>query len=1109
MTSGLERSGPADERKVVTVLFCDLVGFSSRADQLDPEDVDVFLRRFHLRTREELEGFGATVEKFAGDAVMALFGAPVSHEDDAERAVRAALSICSWITEEDLQVRIGIATGEVLIRVAAKPSEGETMAVGDVVNTAARLQQLAPEGAVLVGEATYRATKQSIAYEPVDSLSVKGKADAVPVWMAKRVLSSDDTLAYRPTTPLIGRRDELELLGRTYMRVVREASAHLVTVAGEPGIGKTRLLTEFRGLLDAREEPAVIRRGRCLPYGDGVTFWALGQIVKEQAGILESDGPAAASEKLIAAVDAVAPEGQRQWLVSRLGPLVGSAIPEGTVEQEESFGAWQTFLEAVAARSPLVLVVEDLHWGGRAMLEFLQGLVEWVTEVPLLVIATARPELYERSPEWGRGKQNSAIALEPLPDRETTELVGGLLSGLALSAETHASLLERASGNPLFAEEYVRLVRDRGLPVQGGDIPVPETVQAVIAARIDTLSSERKQLLNAAAVAGKGFWAGALAAMTGRSTQSVLTDLQELGRKELVRRVRSSSIVGDHEFLFWHVLVRDVAYAQIPRAERARLHVLAAGWIEQISQGREGDRAEFLAYHYRTALDLTRATSGGADDAELHERAVSSTIAAGDRALHLDAAQAARFYREALDLLSPDDRRRARILVAWADASLVAGASSLEQIESDLMLAVEDFRVRGDEMAAADALRELSFLRIFTGAGPAERLAPLEEARQILERHPPTPGLARTYDSLVQYRANVQNAAGVLEVGTKALDLLERFGLRDEAAMTRSRILSSRGNLGDPSALPEFEALGRLVSDPASSYGPFAAMIVLNNLAASQQACGEHLARSNETLEEAVALSDARGLKRSNAWMKANSVGGLYAIGDWDRVLQRAGEVSEMKQAPPAARLLALPWLARVRADRGDVAGASSVIRELLPIARRQQDYLPIALHAAAVTAAGADDWPSATRLVEEIEAVTRSSDSRLDDLADVARICAGSGRLDILRRFLDGHAPVPPLYIPHVDYVEAVLADADRDHRRAEEMFDRASAAWRDSGYVVECGHALIDVARCRLALAGPQESLGPLKQAREIFGRLKARAILTRVDALLASATPMAGQS
>ncbi|MDQ5820353.1 MAG: AAA family ATPase, partial [Actinomycetota bacterium] len=488
--------GPAarEERKVVSVLFVDLVGFTARSDRADPEDIRATLRPYHARVKHEIERFGGTVEKFVGDAVMAVFGAPVVHEDDAERAVRASLQILDAIEELNeaggvqLAVRAAVDTGEALVALAARSGEGTGIATGDVVNTASRLQNAAPIGGVVVGDLTYRATRDAIVYEELEPVSLKGKAEPVTLWRATGARSrfGVDAEAAR-SSPFVGREHELRILQDTYARTVRDSNVQLVTVTGEPGVGKTRLLGELAGFLDAQPELVYWRQGRCLPYGEGITFWALGEVVKAQAGILESDDPDEAGRKLGEAVAALADdEAERDWLEARLAPLVGAGRGE-SVEQTESFTAWQRFFEALASQRPLVLVLEDLQWADAALLEFLEHLVDWSSGVPLLLLCTSRPELYERHEGWGGGKRNSTtVSLSPLSDDETARLVGALLERAVLPAETQRALLEQAGGNPLYAEEFVRMLTDRGiltrrgtvLEVANGEIPVPATVQA-------------------------------------------------------------------------------------------------------------------------------------------------------------------------------------------------------------------------------------------------------------------------------------------------------------------------------------------------------------------------------------------------------------------------------------------------------------------------------------------------------------------------------------------------------------------------------------------------------------------------------------------------------
>src|SRR5512146_1675877 len=371
---------PAEERKVVSVVFVDLVGFTAASEVADPEDVRARLRPYHARVKQEIERFGGTVEKFVGDAVMAVFGAPVAHEDDAERAVNAALRILSAIDELneetpglELAVRGAVNTGEAMVTLGARPAEGEGIVAGDVVNTASRLQGAAPVGGIVVGEATYRTTRDLFEYEPLDAVTVKGKKEPLPIWQAtgaRRRFGVD--LDPTPQTPLIGRDDDLALLRSTFARTLRDSSTQLVTVTGEPGVGKTRLLAELRRWVDDQPDLVFWRQGRSLPYGEGITYWALGEMVKAQAGILESDTLDEVAAKLAVAVaDASEDAAERDWLNARLGPLVGAA-GAAAGEREESFTAWRRFVEGVAAQHPLVLVFEDLHWADDALLAFVE-----------------------------------------------------------------------------------------------------------------------------------------------------------------------------------------------------------------------------------------------------------------------------------------------------------------------------------------------------------------------------------------------------------------------------------------------------------------------------------------------------------------------------------------------------------------------------------------------------------------------------------------------------------------------------------------------------------------------------------------------------------------
>src|SRR5437588_181214 len=658
-------AGTRKERKVVTVLFADLVGFTTRAETLDPEDVEAILRPYHDRLRFELERFGGTVEKFIGDAVMALFGAPIAHEDDSERAVRAALAIRDWAREtEGLEVRVGVTTGEALVNVGARPDLGEAMAAGDVVNTAARLRSAAPVNGILVGEATYRGTSAAVEYREADPVDAKGKAPPVNVWEAVQARSRFGVDVDQPDTArLVGRGRELESLRDALERVRRERSPQLVTLVGVPGIGKSRLVRELFAAVEVDPELILWRQGRSLPYGEGVSFWALAEMIKAQAGVLETDGLEQVESKLAAAVASVVPdETEARWIVGHLRPLAGlSADAELAGDRRaEAFSAWRQLLEALADTQPAVLVFEDLHWADEGLLDFVDHLVDWASGVPLLVLCTARPELLERRPGWGGGKLNAhTISLAPLSDTDTARLVASLLDQPVLDAGTQAQLLARAEGNPLYAEQYVRMLAERG---EAEGLPLPETVQGIISARLDALSPDEKALLQDAAVHGKVFWAGALADGDAAPRRLVEERLHGLERKEFVQRARRSSVAGETEYAFRHLLLRDVAYGQIPRPARAEGHRRAAEWIESL--GRPEDHAETLAHHYVSALDLAKAA--GVEVAGLADRARPALREGGERAFGLYAYQAAaRFYGAALELWPEADVERPRLLFRY------------------------------------------------------------------------------------------------------------------------------------------------------------------------------------------------------------------------------------------------------------------------------------------------------------------------------------------------------------------------------------------------------------------------------------------------------------
>src|SRR5919106_1414417 len=778
--------------------FCDLVGFTGRAERMDPEEVRSLLQPYHARVRRELERFGGTVEKFIGDAVVALFGAPTAHEDDPERAVRAALAIRDWVTEDSgLQVRIGVNTGEALVALGARPAEGEGMASGDVVNTAARLQSAAPVDGILVGEQTYRATERAVEYREHEPVQAKGKIEPVRVWEAVQARARFGVdLTPATAAPLVGRDQELELLLAGFRRAADDRVPQLVSVVGVPGIGKSRLLGELFGAIDSGDRLVRWRQGRSLPYGEGVSYWALGEMVKAEAGILETDPAEETAHKLREAVErVVSDETEAPWLETNLRPLVGLAAEETSGDRRgEAFAAWRRFLEALGEERPLVLVFEDLHWADDGLLDFVDHLVDWLTDVPVLVVGSARPELLARRPAWGGGKANvTTISLAPLTDDETARLVHALLERSVLPAEVQVTLLERAGGNPLYAEEFVRMLAERGRD----ELELPSSVQGIISARLDALDPEDKELLQNAAVMGKVFWSGALGAIGDRDRLDVEARMPVLERRELVRRARRSSVAGENEYAFRHVLVRDVAYGSIPRAVRAERHRRAAEWIESL--GRPEDQADLLAHHYLSALELARAA--GVDAGVLAESAAHALLRAGERAFALNSfASAARFIDEALELGVADEER------PWAMFRLGAALHQAgDQRRREVLETARDALLEaGDPETAAVACALLS--EVWWDQGQNDRgRRELDRAQDLVRGRPPSRSAARVLVEVSRYAMLSDQTEEAIRTGREALEMAEALGLDDLVPGALINIGSARGNAGDEGGVADLE----------------------------------------------------------------------------------------------------------------------------------------------------------------------------------------------------------------------------------------------------------------------------------------------------------------
>jgi class 3 adenylate cyclase len=633
--------GLSEERKVVTVLFADLVGFTARAERLDPEDVRAILTPYFARVRREIESFGGTVEKFIGDAVMAVFGAPVVHGDDPERAVRAALAMCSAVEELnrddpelELKIRIAVNTGEALVSLAANVTHGEGVVAGDVVNTASRLQEAAPVNGILVGEETYRATRSVIRYEDADPVVAKGKQEPVRVWRALAASAGPGERA-SGRVPMVGRVSELAALQRIWDNVLAERRPQLVTLFGPAGIGKTRLASEFAELASAGG--ARVIKGRSLPYGEVIPYGAFAAQVKQVAKIFDTDEAASACVKLDQAVAELLDDEARETS-AHIAMLIGIGKGGDVGNRQTLFFSARRLVEALANERPTVLVFEDIHWADAGMLDLLEVLASRVRDVPLLLLALARPDLLERRPGWGGGLPGfTALPVEPLGEEHAKELAAQVLLHMHKARHESAEIGLIGEGNPLFIEELAASIAE---DPTASTSELPTTIRGIVSARLDALPPGERAVLLDAAVVGKVFWTGALQRMS--SGELDLAELLDsLEGRDLIRRESVSRLRGDQQFSFKHDLIRDAAYATLPRPQRRKRHGQVAAFLEETTSEIPA-AASALAQHWREAGE--------------NRRAGDYFLIAGDQAGRGWAKEeAVAFYQQALDLIGDGD----------------------------------------------------------------------------------------------------------------------------------------------------------------------------------------------------------------------------------------------------------------------------------------------------------------------------------------------------------------------------------------------------------------------------------------------------------------------
>jgi class 3 adenylate cyclase/predicted ATPase len=920
-----------EERRQVTVLFADLSGYTAVAERMDPEAVKALVDRVLMRLGEEVERYGGTVDKYIGDNVMAIFGAPVAHEDDEERAVRAGLGMQDAMQEvnQDLpdgihfELRVGVNTGEVL---AGAVGQDYTV-VGDTVNVAARLQSAARPGSVTVGERTMRASGGAVRYQELDALELKGKSEPVPAWEAVEVRAQQAVGRGAPQreAPLMGRAQELSTLEAVFERVALERAPHLVTLVGEAGVGKSRVLRELEDQLCSREVTPTFRTGRCLPYGNSVVFWALGEVLRQECGIVDSDSAEEAWFKLRDyAFDlfggkgtVMGEEAERQTaLIAR---LIGLEVPAELIPvgedperlRESFFSALRAGIEAMASRQPLVLAFEDIHWADDGMLDAIEHLAQWV-RAPLMLVCLARDELLDRRPTWGGGRGSATrLVLEPLTAQETESLVAALLP----AGETvPAAVVERSGGNPLFAEEMARRIAEDGHVVAG---QLPDSVQAVLAARLDALDPLERQLVQQAAVVGRTFWESSLAPLVGSDQRQFERALISLQEKDILAPGAASALTGERELAFKHVLIRDVAYGMLPKAVRARKHFEVGTFLE----GRAGDRTDevvsLLAEHYGRAAALGREGGLPMDELDsMQRRAMLFLEQAGDAAALLYAnREAASHYRHAREICPQDGHQDGvRIGEKLGDVSLRIGR--VDEAIAVWLECLDWHRAEEDLERVADLHRKI-------GAGlwhMGERKLAIERYQKginLLKDGPPCLELVHLYEEAASLYMHAGDNMLAIYASEKALRLAEK--LQETRVASRAHGIFGRvfGRIGDTEkARQNLERAVELARAPRNGNGSGASapredqsetILALSALGRHLEVSEADIDAARDAYVEALALAEKMGSLPAQVELHA-SLAQLAVYGaDWEQVERSTEASAELAEREGLVGKLCLP----------------------------------------------------------------------------------------------------------------------------------------------------------------------------------------------------------
>jgi class 3 adenylate cyclase/tetratricopeptide (TPR) repeat protein len=893
MATSVDAARGGAERRLVSVLFADLVGFTPFAEERDAEDVrDTLTRYFEIAT-EVVGRYGGSLEKFIGDAVMAVWGAPTAREDDAERSVRAALDLVDAVRAlgPGIQARAGVLTGEAAVTVGAT---NQGMVAGDLVNTAARLQSVAEPGTVLVGEATMRAASAAIAFELVGEQTLKGKQAPVRAHRAVRVVAQRRGTGRSdlPEPPFVGRDEELRLLKDLIASAGRDRRARLVSISGPGGIGKSRLAWELEKYIDGISETIYWHRGRSPAYGEGITFWALGEMVRRRAGLAETDDEGTTRERVASTVAQFVPsEDDRRWVEPALLTLLGLE-PSPAGGRDVLFAAWRIFFERIAERGTTVLLFEDLQWADSGLLDFIAHLLEWSKTVPLIVVTLARPELFDRRPDWGAETRNlTRLALEPLGDDAMRRLLDGFVPGLPESAIR--TILARADGVPLYAVETVRALVAEGRLERSGDVyepigelgelTIPDTLRSLIASRLDALDPLDRMAVADASVLGQTFGLAGLTALAGQTAEALEPRLRALVRRELFEIEVDPRSPERGQYRFVQSLIREVAYGSLAKRDRRARHLAAARYFEGLD---DDELAGALATHYVAAHE---ASAPGAEADAVAIQARLALAGAAERAVTLGAHdQAVAYLRQAIRITGDPAERAALEIRAAASANAAAHHEDALGLVRD---AIDLAREGGDRLALATGAALLGEVLIDAGQ-PPEAVAVLESAVSDLAEDVDDEARAGLLSNLSRAYMRTGRSAESVQTGDRALEIAEHLHLDRLIAETFNNKGSSLGYLGrQREAIALLEAAVNL----AHVRGYVAAEIrALNNLAASYD---DDPRRALAFLDQSVALARRVGNRSLANWAGVSRLYSIYLIAEgWD------GAVAEVAQDLADAR---------------------------------------------------------------------------------------------------------------------------------------------------------------------------------------------------------------